>query len=1553
MTEDLDAPRGLLGAGAKNAAAFLSLNTPDPVETYRQVSEELEAGISETQDMLRASRLEERQRQNTTVMSSIVQDQTLNDDEKLAAVNAIRDEQEEGVREITMSRAISQPSGDETGDRENQRVDFAPHIKEANEYAEFKQQVLNASASQMDFSGLSGYGSVFASFIPYVREVAADDAAERLAETGFISPEDANTFFLFAGENMVAIRDAMKKMSIEERTQMAEGLVSMMEDESSIMFAEPNQAVHLDMARTLLEDGYYTNTDRWIDNALGVLDVLTLGISSGVRTGARSLVGFKTAGIKETAGQLLSRGRRNSVAGTAQPASPTEAIKEVNPDKARAMHQAVVEDETGEVATVLKGVDRDTAIVDDVLADVVDDAGTTRNFPSNMDRTQQEVEHSLSMAGRTELSEAEKISARDTFLQRLTRPKFLNYRSAQSQIGQTPDGGVFRMSTVFGETQDAGFQNLDDAVQAAVDQAHRFGLTSDSIKIQARTGGGDYVDLDNDMAVAAARGEGSDFLVKFDFDYNVNPTDVSRWEEADVNQKLFGFINPDGWFPQAGGQLTRWMKDATSIFDKRIAGAGLAIEDRSSRIQKLLLEDMAQVEGKIKSLSMDEQEKLHQHVVHANREGQAYNATELRAEGFSPEAVEAVQSFRNFWDRDWRLNNAVKRKQLQGDGIVVLEDSALGTKLYGKPNAEFIKTLPKQNVKVYDMDTDDFKTITSNTELDEFFGESRMIYKLEQPLDIDGSDVKWVIGNERSHVRPLNDSDDIIPYREGYYKVNYTDSFFLEKRTTDEWGEVISRAVQSSDKASTMLRAAKRMNEENIDDSIEYVARNDVKDVNDIRRMRDDSQAVSDGFRQYHRGERLGNAERPIDDAEVENPIDAMKRSAGSVSRRMAYGDWIQSTKARFMSQYGEVVEKQGGKTIFPTHPRFIATENLDNKKLADEARTTWEYISFMENVRMNFGSAMWKYGLKSMEETFGRPASRGRLLGKAGETAARLAGTHIKPIEASKKVAFEAAVVFNPARQLFLGVFDVLTKGPLHGIHFAKGIKDAPSMVAANMAIHSTDPEVAKKWMKVATGISGRSEVQIKEMLDQFHQSGLVAAIDKQAMMAAGLHTEVERASVKAGKVGGALGKAQRTAANGYEKVRSIPYKGFEYNEYMTQGIIWASRYNQVLSDVAKTGRKTLNKQELEGITSYTRNLNYGQNRAGEMAYNTSALGALFQFIQIPHKALMLISPQAIGGSKMLNAKQKAALTTTALALYGTPEDFFGVDIAGGITANIEDEELRDTLRHGLAWNAFFNIFDASISTRELSPFDAEAIADKFVSIFNGTPFADSPAAQFAWPRVTEAMRHATAVWGVGYQDYSTQEKFGSIASKWFEISSGYSNTMKSLYAAKHGEFVSGKGWLSDPHVNGAEAMLKFWGVRSLDEQEIFETQQNLKKFRKDALDDVRVWYQDYKKSRISLGDDSRQVDFINRSFAELWRVYKDTPAFESMQKELRKMVKIDAKQGETKLMRDMLRSIEVISPDDMKGMFNVSGLSQDEIKAGHKFVDDVNDINLYLGTK
>lgn len=1538
-TEDPSASEGLKGAGVRNSAALLAMNTDTPIETYNNINLEMQSGQTDLHNQVSTQVVEDEHAANTQLLTQISVDPSLSTEQKTNAVNAVA-EKNTDIRAITMSKYLSAPVENETSERESRRLAVAAGIKKAAEHKGQSQALLNSTAANMTFDGVGGYMQVLSSFIPYVSEWATDDIVEKMSSEGFIPAEDASNFFMFAGSNKKAIKDAFSKMTSEEKAKYMDGITKIMEDESALWFSDPNQAIQLETLRSGMEDSYLTDSDVWIENAFGVLDVIAFAPKAVIKGVGKVIIGagqLAPAAAGYTAKALRSRVRKQGVKGSAQPASPAETVRHVNPDTDRQIHSAIVQDESGDLAKAVKGTDRDSAIADDLLPEMLDENGVNRHIPAEVDRVQREVEHVKELDGRTELSDGEKLSAAKGFERKFKRSKIMSYRAGSSQLG-APDGGVFRMSSVFGETADHGFGSVEDAVEAAADQANRFGLDVETIKLQARNEVGDYVDLSPDDIVDVINaGDGVDIQVKFDFDYKVNPVDITSWEAAGVDQALFGFIAPDKWFPQAGGKLTRWIKDAASTFDVRVAGAGSVVEDRSSRIQKLLLQDSQDVEKQIKSLKVDEQEKLMQVIQLSNKEGISFNRQELVAKGLSDEAIEAHQSFRSYWDRDWRLQNQIRRDRLNADGVLTLENTGTGTKLFGKEDASFIKNIEDRRLEYYDVETDQFNFITKDTPIEDYLGGQRKVYKLEQPLEVEGKKVTWAIANDAGNVRPLNTNDNLIPYRKGYFKTSYVDSHFVVRVEVDDFGKETRSVVQSASSPSGALVAAKRLSRDNELDNVSFIARRDLKDINDIRRMQEEVSTTQDGFRQWHRGEPLGDAEKVVGDADIEDPVEAMTRAAGATARQISYSNWIAASKARFADQYAELLKDKNGIVRYPTKVDDIKTDLLGKEQaMASEARTAWEYINFMENVRMNYGSALWKYGLKSVAEVFGRKAAHGNAVAKAGEKSVEMLA-EVKPIEASKHVAFEAAIVLNPLRQLTLGVFDVFTKSAVFDFDFAKGIKDAPAMMAANMALGSKG-EVRKAWMRVATGLSGRTEKDITQMLDAFHNSGLVAAIDKQALMAAGLHTEIERATSRSAK-------AFKGAGAAYNKVsRATAYKGFEYNEYITQGITWAAAYNKA----SKKG-KMLNKAELDKITALTRNLNYGQNRAGELAYNTSALGLLFQFIQIPHKALLLALPKKLGGNKALTGAQKAKLVGASLALYGTPEDFFGVDITGGITENIQDEEIRNTLRHGLVWLGFFNSIDASVSTKELNPFDAEAIAEKFVSLFNGTPYSDSPAMQFAWPRVAEAFRNATAVWGEGYDDYDTIEKFASVRDGFLKISSGYSNYTKTRYAQEHDKFISGSGWVSDPHVTPAEVYLKTAGFRTLDEQEILDSSRNIRKLRNTLREDLKEWYDGYKKSRIALGGDPQEIDHFNRAHAEFWRIWKDDPARDFLQRELHSMIKQDAKQGEAKHLLDILRSVEIMEPGELKAIFNTSGLSQEEIDDGHKFVDDLMNSNTY----
>lgn len=1542
--------------GDRTVGAYLALNRPDTGAVYQNAMLDAEAGLDRTRKEVMSGVQSELAAASTTDIQNILLDDSLTDEQKTVAIRSAQELPTE--REAAQYKLLALPNGGETEDDEAQRIDFASAIKEANAYNDWKQKVLNASAANMSFEGLAGYKDVVLSFTPYVRELISDDVVERMEETGYIGPEAASNFFLFAGSNNKAIRDALNKMSFEERKRVTGGILKIMEDESSILFSDTIQSAKLDMIRTFLENDYYTDTDVWVDNAFGFLDLAFFGFSDAIRNTGKRLMGFTKSAVTEglSAADLLSRSRRNSVKGANQPAAPMDTTKTANPSVARGVDKAIDTDE--EMAKAGYGTNQTDAVADSNLPDVLDDHGVTRNKPKSQDDIEDEILDILeNREGRLELTEGELEQAYKSYSDRFTRASYMVNRPAQGQAGKNLGNGKFRLSQVFGQTTDAGFKSFQEAMEVAVDHARRYGLTSDSITIQAKSYNGEYHDVTGKMVAEAANITNGDFLIKFDFDYNVSPVDISQWEKAGVNQKLFGFIPLDQLATGATrGKLTRWFKDAQATLDGVLSKSGLRVEDRASRIQQLLTEDLADFEKKVAGLDVGEQEKMLATLKKANDEGITYTPEMLKAEGFSSEAIDAMKDFRRFWDREWRLNNYARRKQLHDEGYMVLEDLENGTKFYAKREAAVLADPDRKRVDVFDLSENDFVTLDLSEGAAGVIKGDKVLYTLAEPIEVEGRKIRYAYGSEQKHERVINSSDNIVPYRQGYYKVNYEGKYFIERVEKDARGNVIGRSVvAATDSPSSAISAERRMQQEydarsaesadyNDMTSVEYAARVDLKDKDEVSRLVESTSRKADGFRQHFRGERLGDAENPmLLDAAIQDPVGVMTRAVGATSRRLAYHNWITAAKERFLRQYESLLPDG----VFPSSVDKIKDSGrLKDKKLLSDALVTWEYINFMENIQLNAASQAYKSFWKNMEELFGEMAESGSKLGKAGEIVSKNLG-NLKPVEASKKVAFEAAIVFNPARQLTLGVADLLTKMPMFAGSATAGIRDGAALVAAVMMEGSTNKAIRDQWSKVMK-ISSKSQAEINQMLKHFRDSGLVSAVDKQALMQAGLHTELERTTLATSK----LQRGMRKAGNAYEKVRGVFYKtGFQANEFMTQGVLWSAGYNALLKRIAKEGRKAPTARELDDLAAQIRNMNYGQNRAGELKYNTSVFGVLMQFMQIVHKAISLVAPKQLGGNALITGKQKALLMGSALTLYGTPEDFFGMKLTRGLTEEIEDDTVRNTIDHGLAWLTFYNLFDASVSTRELSPFDPEAIIEKFGSIAGGTFFTDSPSAQFAWPRVVEAMRHTSSVWGKGFDDYSTVDKFGSIASKWAQISSGFSNFTKAKYALEHQKFVSSKGWISDDHVTGSEAIMKALGFRTLDEQEVYDTQQNLKKLKKLAMDDVKKWYDSYKQDRLSLGDDQQSIQFIERSYAEFWRVYRETDAYPFMQAELKRLVRMDVSQGDTRFALGIMSTLNMIPPEEIANMVRTSGLDEEKQQQLLQALKDVNNIKNYRG--
>ena len=125
------------------------------------------------------------------------------------------------------------------------------------------------------------------------------------------------------------------------------------------------------------------------------------------------------------------------------------------------------------------------------------------------------------------------------------------------------------------------------------------------------------------------------------------------------------------------------------------------------------------------------------------------------------------------------------------------------------------------------------------------------------------------------------------------------------------------------------------------------------------------------------RGERLGTTDTNIQSSKlgaVEGPAEALLNSVRSVSRRTSMREYIENYKLRFMNDYDDLlkIDPACGQKMFPNNADdFKTLEGSTNKHVAD-ARTSLEYINYLENGYRNGLDDSWKALLNGVADVLG-----------------------------------------------------------------------------------------------------------------------------------------------------------------------------------------------------------------------------------------------------------------------------------------------------------------------------------------------------------------------------------------------------------------------------------------------------------------------------------------------------------------------------------------------------------------------------------------------------
>ena len=1017
----------------------------------------------------------------------------------------------------------------------------------------------------------------------------------------------------------------------------------------------------------------------------------------------------------------------------------------------------------------------------------------------------------------------------------------------------------------------------------------------------------------------------SDYLIQVDHKYKFSPADVTEWAKFDVNYNIFDRIfssyNGPSLSSLGAGSLQRHVIDAASMFRPEVTkGAAVAV-DRSANLEKKLIEigdEFAQV---MKKIPTDRQAAVETIIREANAQGLDLNYSKMVADGFRPQEIEALKSWRNYWDTVYHLENADLAKSLRNRGYKEFIDAEHDTRLFAKPVA---RNQAGSSAKVYDHTTGEIKHL-SKQEIAELYAREGELAQLRQPMQVGDDAAEFVVNTNKpgkNYMRGINNSTDVLAYRKGYYSVNYIDPHFIIKKVKNSKGEVLYEkavATAKNKKQADILTARMYAT-----DGGEYYNRLDLKAANTSSDEYWDIAQARGRSAQRTRGQRLEDATSSIDpsQANIMSPVDALVHSARSIGRRVEMRDMIDAGKQRALNQYSEFFpDGKYGQKVYPGNVADIQYRGggaKDAKKLAD-ARSTFEYFKYLEDGYINHIDDVYKSSLKFLAEAAGN-----KHLSKA-EAAARWMGDARGPSAMGKSLAFNLYLALNPFRQFVVQSHQAVQLFAINPTWFLRGraVPQITLITAKELGI-----EVSESLLKG----SGWTKEMAEQAFKNFSDTGLVASIDKQNLVRGSL-----------------INLADQTAASRLKSAVTAPITwsrkvGFDSGEYVNTLSAYLSFYDQAF----RKGADMKSQEVLQNISAASRNFTYNMNAAGDLPYNQNALSTVFQFMQVPHKAMLTMTT-----NRNLTVQQKIRLAAFNSIMYTLPPaamyNVFG-------DALPDDPGTRDVVVQGLEGAVFNKLLslstgeDVNIDFSGLAPLDMFGTYEFIHSLFStdvGTIVSSTPSGQLLFgnnPRLTNFAKTAAKYMNLT-DDYDNPTKFSEVAQEFAKLSSGYSNAFKAAYAMKYQQKINTMGGITDPQVASAEAIAQLFGFPTMDETQRFYVNDKSYKASKAYEDDVKKWYGDYKRHLVRQGIKPAEASGITRVYTEAWRHWgnDDFRAKEIVNQLLRQ----DVMNGDARMYQSVVRMTGMQDAGETKALIKaLPNINEEKRK---QLMDSVDFINSY----
>lgn len=1200
---------------------------------------------------------------------------------------------------------------------------------------------------------------------------------------------------------------------------------------------------------------------------------------------------------------LVRRIEVRSVTTTYNPASPAAIMQQSNPEKSRALFEAVFKSDGDAPAEALYGTTKMDAVAGDVFPQVVTESGKVVSKPVDLQRNlrktldvPEDIIQATRSSGALEYTRGEKAVARANKVNEFAAAEGMHLMENMSSFRL--EGSQFKISGVYG-TPEGAFSNAEEAYNQALYALRGQGILPEEIVILRKDG------IDHSpVKLEDVKGVEGNYLVRVETSSELDPTDITNWEIFDVKRNWLDRIpqlNRDGQ-----GSAARMLMDAASMLHPTYIGAASVASDRGANFEKLMLNFASEFSDIYTGLKKGEQARVNAYIREANAKELKLDTTDLLARGFSQSEIEAAQAWRKYWDGHFYLENLDLVRTLNGQGFQRLISA--NADVFAKPLASY------QNVsKVYDPTLDMVVNI-SGAALKNIYDQGGYAARLRRPTAFGPDTVEHIVvrNNSNEYLRSIRDTDQVLNYRDGYYQVQYTAPRFVDE--IDANG--MRRAVAVAGDTKEAEAFAQRMRGQNpnmvynvrADDRVMRTSSDDWFDIN----------SASGRIAQRHRGKLLEDASGLNllgDGSYVVNPVDSAIAAARSIAGRTINRPMIEAAKARFLNQYKDFMPSDGmGGIKFPNSVGDIGAKGMQFTSDVADARTTYEYIRYLENGYINGMDNVFKAGMMSLADMLGKKG-----MAKAERAALLTSDTSLSG--AGKGAVFMAYIGTNPLRQWV--------------VQAHQGIRT----IAYNPTGWATGgvEKLMGQYLGVKSGSLGTLSKDAQDFTKFIEDSGLMAAVDKQNLVRGTLLSAADSSN--------RLTRAAMAAPNAMRRL------GFDLGE-MGNNLIHAAavydRYKRMGKDMADITVR-------DEAYSEIRALSYDMNFAGDMPYNQNSAAVLLQFMQVPHKAMLQAT------NRRLDAASRARLVVADTLFWGVPGAAAISAVMGGDILP-DNPEAREMFLYGaesMLMNHYlreiFKTDDINIDFSSLAPHDMTGWGEFFHAMLTGGAsqmIMNSPAGQLFFQeggRTQNAIAAVARFFGMQEDIDETPQEGLAVINEVLKVSSGWNNAIKAHLALETHKTYDKHGKLIDTNTHPVEAYLQAFGFPSANQRDLYLASQAASKNTKSHKEEVLSVYKEslrYYQTELERGN--KDVKFLTKVTSFALRKYKDDPVAQEI---IYKQLSLDLQDKNTQLMTQIMKAINLPNGSSLRDSVRQMPVADEQKQLLMQRIDDMENIRKQKG--